>query len=368
MLFLSSILILGFLSVTITKPTLAKKPPKSVLPTPTPSLTPTVSPLPSPTPVPGGRLNFIKGIEYNPLSSLGYETDYAKIGRDIQAISELGATDIGLYNCGKFDWYSTINSTMGESFCAKVYPLAVSYNLKMTVGYFSNPSQDWSLQTTRDRASTQYQDLVTKTKDLGNVSFYLIGNEVFEHLAPESQKIDYAKWIEEMVVWTKNISPDTPVVYADNSNLIAMPYLITYVPNLAVYGVNDYEWNSQQSLEVRIKRITDLWPNIKVLLHEWGSDSFDVRTYSENREAQAVQIAYLATEVQKAGQNMPNVFLGSYLFSFNDDWTKVGSPTLPDPDKGQDWVCLTCFDFKANEDYWGITGKPAYDYLQTVWR
>lgn len=314
------------------------------------------------------KINFIKGINYHPMKENSFETNSEEVNKHLQKIAELGTTHIGLYNCGKFDWEKSYNITFGEEFCKMIYPIAEKYNLKLIVGYFSNQTQDWTDIETQNRATTQFQELVLTTKDSTHVDYYLIGNEVFEKLGGENEKIGYAKWIEKMVSWTITEDNKKKVIYADNSVLSAIPYLRKYTPSLEIYAINDYEWSNSKALISRVNKVRKQIPRIKgVILHEWGSDSFEVGTYQENYSKQAERITYLAAELKKSQDKLNGFLLGAFLFSFNDDLTKVGNHTIQDPDSGAKWSYKTCFDSKANEDYWGIYEKSAFEALKSSW-
>jgi hypothetical protein len=194
-----------------------------------------------------------------------------------------------------------------------------------------------------------------------------IGNEVFEHLPSESARQAYAQWIGSMSQWATINASQHPVIYADNAQLTALPYLKEHTPQLTIYTINNYQWNSSTELISEINNLTSQWPGIQILLHEWGSDSFNVNAYTEDQPAQAQQIAHLAQEIETAAQTIPDIFIGTYLFEFTDEWTKINNPETQDPDPGQPWTCNTCFDHQANEDYWGIYQKPAYEALKNIW-
>ncbi len=302
------------------------------------------------------------------MNETALETNTASISAQMNALADTGARAVGLYNCGLFDWYSNWNITSGKTFCETVYPVAKQRNLKLLIGYFSNSTQDWTQSATISRATSQFQALVKDTMTNTNVYAYLIGNEVFEQLPTQESRQAYASWIGSMVDWTAKTAPGKQVLYADNSNLVALPYLKTSAPHLTTYTINDYEWDTLAGLLARIDRVTTQWPGISVLLHEYGSDSFDVRTMSENQTTQADRLIQMTSIVEQASRLRPNTFAGAFLFAFTDDWSKIGDPNQATPDAGQSWVCLTCFDQKANEDYWGIYNKPAYGALKNFWQ
>jgi hypothetical protein len=278
----------------------------------------------------------------------------------------LGANTIGLYNCGLFNWGTIQNVSSGQTFCRTIYPIAAQNNVGVIVGYFSNASVNWNDSTVRNTLTTQFKKLVGETKGLSTTKGYLIGNEIFENLPTESEKVNYAKWIGSLVNWATK-QTKIPVFYADSSELVALPYLKQYAPRLSVYAINTYKWQNASELTTIVDTIVNKWGNTKVLLHEWGVDSFDSNFYIEDRVQQAARIKYLALEIEKVSLLRPQTFWGALMFSYEDDYSKMGSPSVQDKDLGAAWTCTTCFDFRANEEFWGIKNKPAYYSLQEAW-
>jgi hypothetical protein len=307
--------------------------------------------------------NSIKGIQYNPIVNGELETDDVRIENDLGAIASTGANTVGLYNCGLFDWRKEVNLLNGKNFCEKVYTVSKELHLMMIIGYFSNEYQNWNDSVSVERAKEQFKDLVNSTKNLGNVKYYLIGNEIFEKLPDESSRIAYAKWIGEMVVWQQAIAPQIPIIYADNSQLTALPYLLQYSKSLEVYAINTYEWRSALQLTKIIDTIHSTWPDVKIYLSEFGVDSYDTKAQRNDEKAQTIRMKYLLGELRKVLQTRPDLFIGYSIFEFNDDWSKAKDPFTQNADSSH-WTCRTCFDYTANEEYWGIFGKQVFTNLR----
>ncbi|MFA6250960.1 MAG: hypothetical protein WC686_05720 [Candidatus Shapirobacteria bacterium] len=314
-----------------------------------------------------GDLGAIRGIELNPMVNGALENNPKRISIYMKAIRDTGANTVGLYNCGAFDWEKITDVETGKSFCQQVYGEAEKLGLGVIPGYFSNPHQDWSLEETSQRASRQFKELVNETKQYQFVKYYLIGNELFEKLSSEKEKDKLALWISSMTEWLNENAPEKEIIYADNSNLIALPYLINSGAKIKTYAINDYEWGKSGELAKKIEVIRLKWPGIKIMLHEWGVDSLDASSQKEEVNAQAKRIVYLAKQISMVEKKYPDIFVGALYFSFTDDWGKVEDVKKQNPDQGRDWICLTCFDKKANEEYWGIEGKRAYWDLKNYW-
>jgi hypothetical protein len=308
----------------------------------------------------------IRGIELNPMANGALETNREKISSLVRVIKSAGANTIGLYNCGLFDWENSMNNQSGAEFCKKVLEAAKDEKLDVILGYFSNATQDWTNKKTINRATWQFQKLVTETKDYPFIKYYLIGNEVFEKLPNEAAKNNYAQWISLMTKWVNDGNSGKEVIYADNVNLEALPYLKKYNSQFTTYAVNDYEWDGAKQLGEKIKEITVKWPGAKVMLHEWGVDSFDTNKQKENQASQSKRVVELAKEIEKVEKQFPEIFVGALYFSLTDNKERVVRNDK-NIETGEPWVCLTCFDKKANEGYWGIYGKPAYEGLKGYW-
>jgi hypothetical protein len=307
----------------------------------------------------------IIGVQYNPLMKGDFEKDATQIADDIQIIKAIGANTIGLYNCGKYDWYKKLNATNGIDFCNKVYLYAEKQNLKLIVGYYSNETQNWKETATIERSEKQFKELVESTKDVSSITYYLIGNEIFEKLSDEEARINYAKWIGKMLTWQQEQYPNRPLIYADNSQFTAEPYLLKYASKLQVYAINNYEWNSALQLNNIINRVNKNWPNSSVYLSEFGVDSYDSAKKVQKVSLQAQRFEYLLSELYKIYQKRSDKFIGFSIFEYDDDWSKAGKASVQEGDIAS-WKCLTCFDYKANEDYWGISHKETLEAIKNT--
>ncbi len=319
----------------------------------------------------------IRGINYNP-TPIGSDTiDPAAPSFDLPRIAALGANTVGTYHLGRAEWGRWSDVTSGETFYAALYPVAEAYNLKIVVGYLSTHMMDWTDQARVARVTAQYQRLLLKARNRLSTLMYLIGNEVFEKLPSDEQRRAYAIWIGEMVAWTRANDPAHPVVYADSQGLPAVRWLKSYAPDLDIYGINNYAFAAPESLARMLTEYANAWPGKPLLLHEWGTDSWNARMSVADERAQSTRVKELAAAIHAASSDPARPLLGSLYFAYSDEWRFVGPWTSQDHDLG--WACGSCFDGRADEDYWGLanavavneartrTFKAAYRTLQSAW-
>lgn len=318
----------------------------------------------------------IRAVNYNPTPIGSSTIDTTAPFADIPKIAQLGANTIATYFIGRADFDQWFDLTTGVNFYNNLYPAAESNNMKLILGYYSNEHENWTDATQVARITKQYQDMVAAAKDRPSTLVYMIGNEVFEKLANETQKTAYAQWIGNMVNWTHTFDPNHPVMYSDIANYTGLPYLKQYAPSLDIYGINHYAFATTADLNNLFAQDVSLWPGKAIMLHEWGSDAYNVNSRSIENNTQASQIVKLAQIIDSLVPNFPVV--GSALFEYSDEWRFVGSSSTQDPDSG--WTCPSCFDGAANEDFWGVatdaaTGdaknrilKPSYYSLQQYWQ
>ncbi len=326
-----------------------------------------------------GQLFVIKGINYNPVSIGSDQIDPDAPVIDVPNMALTGANTIATYNSSKFEWENYSNAGSGDTFYANLAAAAETKSLKIIVGYFSNQAINWTDTVRVAKVTTQYQNLVLQAKNRPSTLIYMIGNETFEKMANDSQRLAYAKWIGQMVDWTHTNDPNHPVTYADNDQMAAMNWLKTYAPNLDIYSYNNYVWSNSSELKSALSNVVSKWPGKPVILHEWGVDSFDVPSWSENRSLQAGRIEFLIPEIEKLYSDSSITLLGQIIFEYSDDWNKLGTSSSQTPDQGWAWGCKTPFDGKCNEEYWGLSTavnsgaantrvlKPAFYSLQKVW-
>ncbi len=320
----------------------------------------------------------IRGVNYNPTGIDTNQLDPLAPSADVAKIAALGANTIGTYFCGKAEYAQWSDLTIGQSFYNNLYPAAEAYGLKLIVGYYSNETIDWTNTTRLAKVTAQYQELVTAAKSRPSTLAYLIGNEIFEKLANDTQKNAYAKWIGDMVVWTHANDPLHPVMYSDRGDQPALSFLKTYAPLLDIYGVNNYSFTSSSSLTSIVTNYANSWVGKPIFLHEWGSDSLNVATGTEDQAQQSSRYQTLATAISQTYTSSTSPLIGATSFEITDEWRFVGSSSTQDKDSG--WACASCFDGKANEDYWGLLTavnagsassrnyKSAYYGLQSFWQ
>lgn len=324
----------------------------------------------------GQRFN-IRGVNYNPVYIGSDQYDYSAAANDVPKIKALGANTIGTYFLGKAEYQQYSDLTQGEQQYLALMPAAEQAGLKVIVGYYSNETIDWTNSARVTKVTTQYQELVNKAKLSPATLMYMVGNEIFEKLPNDTQRVSYAKWLGDMANWTHANDPKHPVFYSDRGDLFALPWLKAYAPNLDIQGVNNYSFTSTDTLKSIVQRYQDAWPGKPVMVHEWGADSYNVNTGQEDLNVQADNISRLASAVDTVTTDPATTLVGGLNFELTDEWRFVGSLSTQDKDAG--FLCESCFDGKANEDYWGLmratangesgqrNAKPAFAALQSLW-
>lgn len=325
------------------------------------------------------QLFIIKGINYNPIPISSDQIDSSAPNSDVPKIAEMGASTIATYNSSKFEWDTWSDAGNADVFYTNLAQVAESKNLKIIIGYFSNQSINWTDSARVAKVTAQYQNLVLKAKDRPSTLMYMIGNETFEKMSNDTQRLAYAKWIGQMIDWTHVNDPKHPITYTDNDQRVALNWLKTYAPNLDIYSYNNYVWGSVTELKQALQIVQTSWSDKPILLHEWGVDSFDVPIGKENYLSQTNRFDQLLPMVDQVYSDSSIPLIGQVVFEYTDEWHKLGTPSSQTPDSGWSWGCKTPFDSKCNEEYWGLTTaanpdaasirtlKPAYYALQKYW-
>lgn len=319
----------------------------------------------------------IRGVNYNPTYIGSDQYDFGAPANDIPKIKAMGANTVGTYFMGKAEYQQYSDLTQGDQLYQAVMPAAEQAGLKVIVGYYSNETIDWTSATRIAKVTSQYQELVNKAKLSPATLMYMLGNEVIEKLPSDTQRAAYAKWVGDMANWTHTNDPKHPVFYADRGDSYGLNWLKTYAPNLDVNAVNNYSFTSPDSLRAITQNYASAWPGKPVLVHEWGSDSLNATTAQEDTTQQANRISALASAVDSITADTSTALIGGVNFEFTDEWRFVGATATQDKDVG--FVCTSCFDGHANEDFWGLTKatgnggsaqrntKPSYSALQSLW-
>lgn len=322
----------------------------------------------------------IRGINYNPTPTGSDQLDATAPANDVPKMAALGVNTIGTYSAGLAEYSQWSNLTVGQNFYNALYPIAEANNLKIIVGYYSNETIDWTDSARVAKVTSQYQQTVTNAKNRPSTLAYMIGNEIFEKMANSTQRNAYAQWIGNMVNWTHSVSGDLnhPVMYADRGDSFGLTYLKTYAPTLDIYAVNNYSFSSTSSLTSILNGYASSWPGKPLFLHEWGTDSLNYSTGAEDQASQGSRYKTLSQAVHNTyTMSSSTPFIGATAFEFTDEWRFVGSSSSQDKDSG--WGCNSCFDGRANEDYWGLMKavsagsssarqyKQAYYDLQSYW-
>lgn len=319
----------------------------------------------------------VRGVNYNPNPNGSDQLDATAPANDVPKIAALGANTIGTYSAGLAEYGEWSDLTVGQNFYNALYPAAETNNVKIIVGYYSNETIDWTDAARVAKVTSQYQQMVNGAKVRPSTLAYLIGNEIFEKMSNDTQKVAYAKWIGDMVNWTHSTGdPSHPVMYADRGDSPALSYLKTDAPALDIYAVNNYSFTSSSTLTSIINGYANAWVGKAIFLHEWGTDSLNYSTAAEDLVQQGSRYITLATAIHDTYSQSP-AFIGATSFEFTDEWRFVGSSSSQDKDTG--WTCASCFDGRANEDYWGLMRgvsqgassgrqyKQAYYDLQSYW-
>lgn len=320
-----------------------------------------------------GNTFIVKGINYHP-----QDLPVTAPPADVPHMKALGANVIGTYHCARVDYGPSYEDiTDGEQFYDSLEPKAAERSLKLLVAFVSAEVNDWTDPYRVIRLEDQWQAFVRRVMRKDTTLMYMIGNETIEKLSTDAQRTAYAKWIGRMVDWTHDADPSHPVCYAHNASYQHLEYLKTHAPNLDMHAFNNYNFTDQASLTSILDGYATEWPGKPLFLHEWGCDSWNQTSAVEDQPAQATRIASLARTINSVVSATAHPFIGALHFSYTDQWSFVSPSTTQDADLG--WDAPSCFDGKANEDYWGLADrrplgdyenrvrKSAYTALRDVW-
>jgi hypothetical protein len=122
-------------------------------------------------------------------------------------------------------------------------------------------------------------------------------------------------------------------------------------PNIDVWGMNVYRWDSPGDLFDKWKEVSEK----PMYLAEAGADSYMAATMNgyekgPNQKAQADATKNILKEIF----DHTDVCSGVTLFAFNDEWWKAGSNDTQDPGGWAPESGGVPYDGAANEEYWGI--------------
>lgn len=284
-----------------------------------------------------------RGVNYNPTLPESYQLDTTAPASDVPRIAGMGFNTIGTYHLGPAEYYGAMDLPDGMAFYDALWPAAEAQNLKIIVAYWTGPFFDWTDDTEVARVTLSFQEVILRAKDRPSTLLYLIGNEVFEKLPNDSQRVAYARWIGQMADWVHDVDPAHPITYADPYDRPGLPYLRAYAPNLDFYAINNYRWQTTDELRAIITTAAADWPGKPIPLHEFGSESWDARGDREDTPRQETRLQYLHSVIAAVVEELP--LLGALLFEFSEEPRLVGAAQF---------TCRTCFDGVADEAYWGL--------------
>lgn len=224
------------------------------------------------------------------------------------------------------------------------------------------------------------RELAAAYKDTPGLLLYLLGNEnnygLFwegaetENIPVQDRKstkkaISLYRLFNQAVLAMKKEDASHPVAIC-NGDLLFLDVLKTETPDVDIFGVNVYRGVSFTDLFDRVKK--DF--NKPLLLTEFGSDAFNVKTGKEDQLAQALYKRENWKEVyaNAAGMGKAGNAIGGFTFQFSDGWWKTGQTyNLTVHDTTASWSNGGYqFDFtlgknNMNEEWFGVTSKGPSD-------
>jgi hypothetical protein len=171
-----------------------------------------------------GKPFYIKGVGIGEMTGKNGE-DYLRLAQ------ELGANAVRTWGTdqGTQDYFDT----------------AWKYGLMVDAGIWLNFADGTSGHTYigdseyKEKKKREIEDYVNKFKKHPALLMWNIGNEAFFFTKDESERVELAKFLEEMVKFVHGLDPAHPVIYT-SADTTALQYIHDYVTSLDIFGMNIY--------------------------------------------------------------------------------------------------------------------------------
>lgn len=288
------------------------------------------------------------------------DVDEPTVG-DFELLKEMGCNAIRIYHP------SNINKEL-------LRDLYNRYGIRVIMGnylgaYTVDTGAQWDKGTDytdpaqRQKMLGSVKKMVEEYKDEPFVLLWMLGNEndskgntgnsTCTNTNACKKPEEYAKFVGEACDLIKKLDPNHPVGIC-NAGYTMLPQYAKYAKSVDIIGLNAYKG---------VYGFGSLWNRVKtafdrpVLITEYGTDSYDMRTQSENEDFQALyhkrswvnilENTYLGAKTGNA--------LGGVVYCWLDKWWLCGSPKLHDTTAGS-WVGPT-IDNCFNDEWLGIAGQ-----------
>ena len=272
----------------------------------------------------------IKGICYHPVpKGSGNTRSFATLTQDLALMTEAGINTIRVY------------APIEEE---KVLDEINKAGIKVIIGFGYNQKGKYDIE------SGSFIDYVNKYKNHNAILMWELGNEYNYH--PEWFGDDIKNWYKAMNAAARLIHENDPnhpttTAHGDLPDELAL----TMSPNIDVWGMNVYRWDSPKSIFKEWKAVSAK----PMYLSETGGDSYMKITKAgyqqgENQKAQADAAKNILTEVF----NSQDICSGVTLFSFTDGWWKAGNNDVQDIGGHAPNSSGVPYDGAPNEEFWGI--------------
>lgn len=195
-----------------------------------------------------GSEYIIKGLGYNPSDHfyLAYDADDIK--------NNLGVNTVRTWS-PKYTLFTFLDTMQTQG-------------IKVMMAYWTPLDGDYSPSgTLRQACLNEIEDWVNTYKDHPAILAWLIGNEVIYNL-PETERADYADFLNEAVDLVHSIDTNHPVGYS-GASLVPLPYLVQYTPSLDFYGLNTYG-----GLEIDLQNYSEYGYDKPIILTEYGCNGW----------------------------------------------------------------------------------------------
>ncbi len=244
------------------------------------------------------------------------------------------------------------------------------------------PHTDYNDPRVKALLLKEVTELVEEYKNTPGVLLFLLGNEnnygLFwkgaetEDIPLEDRESTIAarhmyKLFNDAVIEMKAIDKNHPMAIC-NGDLLFLDIIVEECKDIDILGVNTYRGISFTDLYETARKKIDK----PILLTEFGSDAFNVKTNQEDQQAQAMydvanwhEIYANAAGLGKAGNS-----IGGFTFQFSDGWWKFGQTSdLSVHDTHASWSNGGYqFDYtpginNMNEEWFGICAKGPTDEM-----